>query len=347
VAANPDAFNFASNTTTNGLNKLKAPPPIGSNAAVMLVRSDTPQMAEREVTGYLDAQQIPWKQAPASAGIVGQTFDTAQNQNRSLSSANEQPELRQRAAPEEQPRQAQRSGNSEREAVALGTAVPAGKAGLPTTRPADTLAQVNQAAPNDVAVRVDNLPDNSTPANVAYVARMYRRQAIELTNSLTRDRSQTAELKDTDGNVRAGSEAASPAANQANGGFGGGGGFGAGRAGGVDEATRMATKLEAQTPVTQPSLGVLRGAATTQPATPAANAQFAQSQEALKDSQPPAPTTQPQGPQPPATMPSDDQPIDVVILVKANSTAPAAAPATQPAGASNSSLPAPATQPAR
>lgn len=145
-----------------------------NHALVVLVRSNNPDDAQKQLTEYLQTNGIQWKPAePASS-----TGDVASEQVRQLSSN--------KAAAN----RADNVFNYKQFGAQAATSQP-----VQPDRPITSHAPaVQQNAPAQQAE--DVLEHTGNPGNNLYVARMSRRQAAELTNCIARDGTQSAQLTD-------------------------------------------------------------------------------------------------------------------------------------------------------
>lgn len=391
MAANTTAGNTPGNATTNalGADALAAhasagntytgqttPAPV-ANALVMLVRSDTPEQAEKELTAYFAAQQIQWRQTQLADGAMPQPSQgTIQTQ--APTTQNSVQQLRadaERFASAKQDVQRSARDLSKSAAASEQTNLrdgPFWNGSRAETQPAQKASMAGKAAgfgqsppAAPVQAPTPQLGDNSLRGNGLYVCQMSRRQAVQLTNTISRDGNQAAEVKDVTGLTYATPGTAGSLT----------------RNGGEQQLAQNALpqrglndpsatnyfgdlprdrSVRSRGAETDPlkrevaiaPSGSLDRAAATQPAGSVgsasaplssssggtANARDFKQQAAPAMAAPlpaSAPSTQPAEPPPPAATAPADEPLNVVILVQANTIAPSQTqPAAQPHQAS-------------
>jgi hypothetical protein len=336
VGQNPSAFvAAASNGFGLNANAVQNANPTAATPLVLLVKSDAPEQTERQVTAYLNEQQIQWRQAPQASPA-----------NAAPAPAAVAP-VTQPAAPAEAVAAKNESSNSAN-----------GTLGAPQNNIAGSqVAQQQQQQPRQETSQ-NAIANNVRFAENVYVCQMSRRQAAQLSNTIATSTTPVAQVQDLSRaansivNAAPGEAPASTNAVAQRGVAGGAGasGFGAGRSGAAEDRARSmktaaggaeaeqlavapsaATAKDAQNAASAPapvlSKADAREGATTQPA-PAQAAGLAPT--------PGSAATQPAAVAAGPTTAPADEPVNVVILVQANPAAPSNAPAA----------PAPAAPPA-
>lgn len=272
-----------------------------NHALVVLVRSNNPDGAQKQLTQYLQTNGIQWKPAD-TANLSGEAASEGQQSPINSAAANRADNVFEykdfgAQPPSSQPAQVERRLASQSPSVQQGAA-------------AQQAENVLERAP--------------AQGNNLYVARMSRRQAAQLTTCIARDGTQTAQL--TDPLSLSAADSQDPRE---------------GRSKLEIMAARSADEAEEpKSPTTMPSLrdrAALREveagvAPTAELKQRAAIARGGGLSAPLRAGVEPAPTTQPVS----AAMPEDEQPVDVVIVVQPNeasgpATQPSAGPQTQPA----------------
>ena len=322
VGQNRDALNAVVNGARNTAAAQNGP--ITSNAVVMLVRSNAPQATRLQVTNFLDAQKIQWKEAAATA-------DNAQGQNE-FNFANDARQRRQQYEGVSQTSpMAQQQQQVQQQAQIAPTTAMAKNSG-------DALLQYNSTQPATAGV-ANAMSDRLAVNQRLYIARMSRQQAVSLSNSMAQE-AQSTQLKDLSGatltladlgagkqpapfnmanNAAAATEPADVSQN-------------------AGQSFRSVQRLTGQAPA-----GFAGGAGVAQP-TPQSTDQRKQATAQVVvpgtqavESQ--ASATQPATTQLATTQPADES-VDVVIVVESEVAQAAPAPTSQPA------QPSPTTQPA-
>jgi hypothetical protein len=366
VRDNREAIAAVANGSANAANIAPAvgPQSAANSAVVMLVRSNAPQDTRRQVTSFLDAQRIQWKEASALAqNELGQPprpqppQQQAQQTQQPVQQLQQQPQQKQQQL-QRQPSVGQAQGSIQQTAenqafggsrnqaealasqatmLAANSGIDGSGAGDSTTRPAEgslgaALAMMNR----------------SQAEHGMYVARMSRRQAVTLGNAIAQEPAQSTELKDMAGTTMTLNELGSgkpagangfayngPPATEQSPQAGGGnaaGGFGGGRLGGGFGGGFGAGAGRA-------------GIATTDPATQPADSQPARNEAQTNiflATQPAVQALQAAGI---VASQQGDEALDVVIVVEAGldnaaGGAPASLPASRPVDAA-ASQPAP------
>jgi hypothetical protein len=218
VAANTDTIVAAANGTVASQTTV---PPI-NNAVVMLVRSDKPEAAQKELADYLTSNQIQWRAAELSQ--QQESANNVPDRNFAMRSSREGLQ-----APAVQQLQQQREVSTRREEAqrvggqysAKSTSVDAATNPVasalaanpsPATQPSEGHASTEQRqnpaqseagpAPQQVAPQQGYLNAayaNNSRANNLYVARMSRNQARALSTTMSRQGTQAAEVKEVFG----------------------------------------------------------------------------------------------------------------------------------------------------
>jgi len=280
-----------------------------SNALVVLVRSKDPDAAQKQLTEYLQSNGIQWKPAEPQSNAEGGAAPAT--------NPSEQLALR---------RESDDGKFNYKQAAPQPPASQPAQADLPAT-----LSQT--PGPREIQAWQDAPQRSANVSTNLYVARMSRRQAADLTTSITRDGTQTARLKDLLGDSTSDMDAA-PA-----------------QSGSESRPTALGAAKAAEPPLpsTNPAIRdrsalqdgeagayatrELRHATAGMPNGPVQSLARRAPREQV-------PATQPAAERPmPTTMPTDEQPVDVVIVVQPTEAAQSQPPATQPAGV------APQTQP--
>lgn len=317
VAQNRAVYVAAANSAN------QSPRPIAGNAMVMLVRSDSPQQTEKQLTVFLNSQNIQWKQAPVAqeAGTQkdeqllrrsnwsetpGQLAGTAGSQSVNKSDA--------RGA-ETQPAQ-QNSITPTMAGVYVARMSRQQAEELNTTISRDG-AQFAELKGVDPATKLGSAIDSKAGSPAGGFAGQSTLPAVPGQNAQMMGRQEQRPSEKTDFAMKPGMEAGTAAT--------------------TSPATQPANRLESDH-----ARYASRQLAQIQASAAPASTPALQPAEAA----PPAtqPTTQPASGGLPATNPSEG-PVDLVILVQPND-ANASVPATQPA-ADSAAATAPATQPAR
>lgn len=384
VAQNPRAFIASAGNTANSFaiyanNAAQIGNAVGAGPLVLLVKSDAPEQTEKQLTAYFDTQQIQWRQAPLTfqaEGNLQQPTAGVAAQNRSL--AQDQQVMR-RVAGTEYRGGAERAGKGGAEPPAerlTASASPAINAAVPATQPADrgaiagkaeaqneSLGQQQQQPAPASQIQQDAMQTalaNSIRSDGVYVCQMSRRQAAQLSNTITSNTNPPAQVQDLSNSVSANAVESQTAATPAQ--------FGAvpaGMAGGANSEIRQrsmkaAGGLENEQSAKQPMADAKDK--DTQNAAPAAapstvlskpaGTEWAASQPTLAEgvgSQAAPATTQPaQLASGPTTAPAADEPVNVVIMVQSNPAAPnaAAAPASAAPATAEGQSPSQQQQPA-
>jgi hypothetical protein len=197
VAANSGTIVAAA----NGAAPQDTTPASINNAVVMLVRTDKPDAAQKELTDYLTTNRIQWRPAePNQQGLadVSQQQDRSSNANAAADAgaqAQQTPPLAPR--PEPAPTFAAKSADAAINRRAWTSSTVRGA----TTQPAGESGQQNlaqsQAAPGQTnsAGYFNNSQPNPRGSNL-YVARMSRGQARALSLSMNQGGQQAAEMKE-------------------------------------------------------------------------------------------------------------------------------------------------------
>jgi hypothetical protein len=405
VAQNPEVFSANANTFAFTPSRAVQMPASPQNAMVMLVRSDVPQQTEKQLTTYLDSQQIQWRQtqfpqqqqqqqqqpAPNFQSVAAnssvnnqvaanslQNNQFAQENNKALpeSEAN----WRKDSAPQppgEKDKAAIAGKNAGGEILAKNEAAPPGAAPVaaqtqpaialddtlashptPTTAPAmpaieaqakGSIGQTGFGLRQSVDYGADN---NSYHANGIFVCQMSRRQAAQLSSTISRDAYQAAQVKDVAGYGNSVAQDTpsgklQPAEKHEMARAAGNGGAEQAEASTTHPAERERV-VESKLAIAPNSSTSLRAeladrfkAPTTQPMGGATDERLSYATN--------VPTTQPVDLKLSPTTAPADEPVNVVILIEANppaaSAGAAAVPSTQPAEpAVQQSVPAAATQ---
>ena len=342
VAANPDAV-FAAATGANYAATEPASPAINS-AVVMLVRSDKPGAAEKELTGYLTSNQIQWRCAgPQQTDLNAAAQQVRNDAVPGRRAASET--VQQKAATVESNRQ-RFGGRSEANPAPSESLANRGGDGLsgarvPTTQPgsrSELAQQTDKQLPasdnfDQGAVAQRSLLNNSSRANCLYVARMSRSQARAFSTTMNERGLQAAEVKDAAAGTQslaAPSLNEATASNQAT-------SEGEANAGPTTRSAareRYAKQVDASiSPHQEPPQNfhfLPKSAPSTQPVADMSRGQ-SDLAVALKGESAGGATTQPAASQPLADE-SSDEPVNVVIVVEPSPQEPAngAVPATQP-----------------
>ncbi|HEY8747468.1 MAG TPA: zf-HC2 domain-containing protein [Tepidisphaeraceae bacterium] len=339
VGENRDAINAVANGNSNAANVSQTAPPVAANAVVMLVRSNAPQDTRRQVTTFLDAQKIQWKETSGGTSQLELSQQPIRPEtNQAQNSLRQMKDQRAFGGATTQP-----------EVTAPPTTLAARSADGPST--ADAINQQSQRAGLGATMGMLN---RSAGEQGMYVARMSRQQAVSLGTAIAQEPAQSTELKDMAGT--------SLTLNELSAGKPTGGNSIAYNATVPSPTTEPASMAKASGAGlmekgfgVQPGIGGFAGGGggggrggrfggnATEPSAPPA-----QSQPALKQAQGyvfPSPqvsqTAPPQVTQIPeaiTSQPSEDA-LDVVIVVEAGAGNPTSTPATQPASQ-------PASQPA-
>lgn len=184
VGQNPAAFLSEAANSNNGIAQKAAPSNAG--AVVLLVRSNAPEQTEKQLTSYLNQQQIQWRQ-PA---VTQQNDAGVQSQQ-------------QRGW--DFPTDAAKKSEAEKVAVpGAASATPPAVAtpSVPTTQLAqnDAIAERRNAGISQ-QVAVAPIPANSIPSSAVFVCQMSRRQAEQLSSSIGNDSLAGAQVQNVNGFV--------------------------------------------------------------------------------------------------------------------------------------------------
>lgn len=271
-----------------------------NHALVVLVRSNNPDGAQRQLTQYLRTNGIQWKPAEP-ANLNGQGAPEGQQSPTNSAAANR--------------------ADNVFDYKDFGAQPPSSQPAQVERRLASQSPSVQQTAPAEQAENV--LERAPAQGNNLYVARMSRRQAAQLTTCISRAGTQTAQLTDPLGGSAADSQDQREGRSKLE----------------MVARTADETE-EPKSPTTMPSLrdraalreveaGIAPTAELKQKAAAARGGGLSAPLRAGVES---TPTTQPAS----AAMPEDEQPVDVVIVVQPNeasgpATLPSAGPQTQPA----------------
>lgn len=305
-----------------------------SNSVVMLVRSDKPDAAQKQVTQYLTSNQIAWRSA-----------EPLEQANDALALKDRTPANEAAAVPTEAPAQQNQIYANTAPATTApsnGVAQRQEQAGRAQAQQ-PVLAQQAPAQQNQIqqAVASPSYLTNSAVSNSSnaranglYVARMSRSQAQALTVALNQGPQQAAQVRDVSEGIGAmppaGDELRSSAAA---GGLGAAGGQTTQPAQATGGAS-MRTDLRVAGEITQQAS--LQGA-TTRPAERSGEMPLDQKKNLEPAAQTAPPTTQPAATEPGVAIAPAEEPLNVVIVVEPNAEAQAptkaaaAALATQPA----------------
>jgi hypothetical protein len=226
VAANPAVF---ANAVGNSTRNLAESNPMGSNAVVMLVRSDVPERAEKQLTTYLDSKQIQWRQTQLSqqgqlafAGGQAEQSQSSLNGGGAMRARNEvsasSGSLAEAKDAAQSQRYASKGGDAGKpgglyDAVAAAPinnfadtqpsqpAISAKRAlgGAAETQPSLNASNSQYALQQQAEISGNNFNLTANAAyrsNGVYVCQMSRRQAEQLTDTISHTGNQAAELRD-------------------------------------------------------------------------------------------------------------------------------------------------------
>ena len=171
-------------------NKLNAAPgAVGGNAAgrpwpptrwLCSVRSNSPSDTRKQLTSYLDAQKIDWKQTEPE----GQLNASPQSQQQAV----QQQSI---AAEQSNERESGRPATTQRGQSDVATLAPSPQ----VLRQQENLARSVTTQSSGYAINGWKVTTVDSAGGM-YVARMSRQQAVQLSNSISQEGSQTVELKD-------------------------------------------------------------------------------------------------------------------------------------------------------
>ncbi|HSZ58463.1 MAG TPA: zf-HC2 domain-containing protein [Tepidisphaeraceae bacterium] len=157
-----------------------AAPALATNAVVVLVRSNSPSDTRKQLTSYLDAQKIDWKQTEPE----GQLNASPQSQQQAV----QQQSI---AAEQSNERESGRPATTQRGQSDVATLAPSPQ----VLRQQENLARSVTTQSSGYAINGWNVTTVDSAGGM-YVARMSRQQAVQLSNSISQEGSQTVELKD-------------------------------------------------------------------------------------------------------------------------------------------------------
>jgi hypothetical protein len=157
-----------------------APSALATNAMVVLVRSNSPSDTRKQLTSYLDAQKIDWKQTEPE----GQLNASPQAQQQAF----QQQSI---AAEQSNERESGRPATTQRGQSDVATLAPSPQ----VLRQQENLARSVTTQSSGYAINGWSVTTVDSAGGM-YVARMSRQQAVQLSNSISQEGSQTVELKD-------------------------------------------------------------------------------------------------------------------------------------------------------
>ena len=352
------------NSTNNAVAQTASNSNPNSNAMVLLVRSDAPERTQKQLTSYLNEQQIHWRQAPLqvqSESLTRNGSGTIALNRADLERTQENVEKREsnrRILAATQPVDVAKDDalNAPAPSPATATTQPAQPENFAVAI-APTASQAKSGMQNLYADQRQAGLGNNAAFNGVYVCQMSRRQAAELSNTIGNDPAAGTQVQDVNAiayntNVQQAATQNSSPSEIAGAGNPVAGGYGAGGTAGIEQQQRSLnstladrSNLMARQPIYSKT-GQRDEAPTTRPADAPAvalNSRQAAGKLTLEPAttQPAGPGAAPAGAVTLATEPSQldsavttgpaDEPVNVVIMVQPNETVPAATPpATQP-----------------
>lgn len=352
VGQNPEAF-LSSVASNNAQSRNAAPADSNSAPVVLLVRSNTPEQTEKQLTSYFNQQQIQWRQPAASQ----QNRFVVQSQQRVWALGND-------AAKKQELEKANAADEAPVAAPPLANSV------VPATQPSQNQAlAASQSSGLSQQAAIAPTLNNSISSNAVFVCQMSRRQAEQLSTTISNEAAPGAQVENLNGlnygnSVEQGPTQNGSLAEQTPSQAAGQGGLASGQIG-RERMVRAQPQTEPaqvlQETVEAKASGV---ASTTQPAAsspPALNSpalvpatQPSDLSIAIDRARPATsqPTTGPAAATA-ATSPSD-APVNVVIMVQPNApsspSTTASAPSTQPSEGAfpqkAQAIPAPVPEPA-
>lgn len=371
VGQDPAAYLASAANPNNNANNVVSQTALSANSnsspMVLLVRSDAPERTQKQLTSYLNEQQIQWRQAPLQ--IQADSLSRSGTGTVGLNRADLE---RMQESVEKRESNRRTLATTQKVDVAeddvLNGPMPSGATA--TTRPAQPqdfavaiappASQAKREMQNGYAEQRQAGLTNNASFNSVYVCQMSRRQAAELSNTIGNDSVAGTQVQDVNSvayntNSQQSATQNSSALEIARARSPLAGGYGAGGSAGIQQQHRSldSTLADRSNQMARRSIYSKAGqrdeAATTRPAEASALAVNDAPQVSGKQTFEPA-TTQTAGPGAapaggamPATDPSQaalaattgpvDEPVNVVIMVQPNATTPPAAPpATQPSG---------------